>query len=170
MANSTTPDAVIVDLLGTARTARCHNGFFCQQQLKFLHDVLRSNVDHLRDAIKQDTKVTDAEATTEVAAVLDIVKEHYTSIDPKQELEDEYRVARGKNALDRSVPWGVVYIEPDLGHTASFSVLSATTAALAAGNCVALKLDNNLQSLPSFSEPSSPDSATIRLINLGVVN
>lgn len=133
-------DAAVADLLATARSARCHNAFFRQQQLKFLHDLLRSNAAQIVAAIEQDSPVTNAEATTEVAVVLNIVKEHHAAIDPKKELEEEYRVAKGRDALDRTTPWGVVYVEPSLVHTPLFSVVSPLAAALAAGNCVVMKV------------------------------
>jgi aldehyde dehydrogenase (NAD+) len=140
MASPVTPDAALADLQATALTARCHNVFFRQKQLKSLHDALRKNVSSIEDAIKQDTRTSDAEAITEIALALDIVKEHYTSLDSKKELEQEYRITNKKNASDRREPWGVVYIEPQRNHTPLFSVVVAVSAALAAGNCIALKV------------------------------
>ncbi|USP82362.1 aldehyde dehydrogenase [Curvularia clavata] len=145
-----TPEAALDSLQATALSARCHNAFFRQKQLKALHDTLRNNSSSIRDALKQDTHVTDEEATTEVAIGLDLVKEHYASIDVTKELEDEYQITKGKNAGDRRVPWGVAYIEPRKDHTPFFSVISPLSAAVAAGACVALKLENNLRALPSL--------------------
>ncbi|KAF2632871.1 ALDH-like protein [Macroventuria anomochaeta] len=143
-------DSTIAQLQATALTARCHNPFFRQKQLKSLHDVLRQDGNTIKDAIKSDTLVSEQEAATEVALSLELVKEHYSSINPAKELEEEYRVANGKNAGDQTEPWGVVYIEPQQNHTPFFSAIAALSAALAAGNCVALKLDNNLRALPSL--------------------
>lgn len=140
MASPTTPDVALANLQATALTARCQNSFFRQKQLKSLHDVLRNNTSSIKDAIKQDTRAADAEATTEVALALDIVKEHYSSIDVKKELEKEYRITNGKDASDKREPWGVVYIVPQRSHTPFFSAIVAWSAALAAGNCVALKV------------------------------
>jgi len=140
MASPVTPDAALADLQATALTARCHNVFFRQKQLKSLHDVLRKNVSSIKDAIKQDARTSDAEATTEIALALDIVKEHYLSLNSKKELDEEYRITKKKNASDRREPWGVVYIEPQQNHTQLFSVAVPVSAALAAGNCVALKV------------------------------
>lgn len=135
-----TPEAALDNLQATALSARCHNAFFRQKQLKALHDTLRNNSNSIRDALKQDTHVTDEEATTEVAIVLDLVKEHYASIDVSKELEAEYQITKGKDAGDRRVPWGVAYIEPQKNHTPFFSVISPLSAAIAAGACVALKV------------------------------
>ncbi|KAF1354464.1 ALDH-like protein [Lizonia empirigonia] len=126
-------DSAIVALQATALTGRCDNAFFRQKQLKSLHDALRQDSNTIKDAIKSDTRVSEQEATTEVALALELVKEYYSSINQAKELEEEYRVANGKNASDQKQPRGVVYIEP---------------AALAAGNCIALKLENNLRALP----------------------
>ncbi|PVI04315.1 ALDH-like protein [Periconia macrospinosa] len=150
MAPSTTPDAAVEILLGTSRTTRCHNSLFRQQQLKFLHDVLRNNVQDIREAIKRDTGAIDAEVTTEIAVVLNVVKEHYAGIDPKKELDEEYKVKKREDAGGRKVPWGVVYIEPELRHTPFFSIVVPLCVAVAAGNCVVLKLETTSQSLPGL--------------------
>jgi aldehyde dehydrogenase (NAD+) len=140
MSSPITPDFALANLQATALTARCHNVFFRQKQLKSLHEIVRNNAALIKDAIKQDTLVSDAEATTEVALALDVVKGHYSSVEPKTELEEEYRITNGKDASDRREPWGVVYVDPQRSHTPFFSVVVALSAALAAGNCVALKV------------------------------
>ncbi|KZM19822.1 uncharacterized protein EKO05_0004000 [Ascochyta rabiei] len=160
-------DSTLAALQATALAARCHNSFFRQKQLKALHDALRNDSNTIKDAIKSDTQVSDNEATTEVALALDLVKEHHNSIKPAKELEEEYRVANGKDALDRADPWGVVYIEPQQNHTPFYSAIAALSAAIVAGNCVALKLENNLRALPPLlrsllSQALEPDTfATI---------
>lgn len=140
MSSPITPEVALATLQATALSTRCHNAFFRQKQLKSLHDALRNTSNAIRDAIKHDTHVSDEEATTEVALVLDLVKEHYNSIDAKKELEAEYRIKNGKDASDRREPWGVAYIEPQKSHTPFFSAISPLSAALAAGSCVALKV------------------------------
>jgi aldehyde dehydrogenase (NAD+) len=140
MASPVTPDVAVADLQATALTARCHNVFFRQKQLKSLHDSLRNNVSSIKDAIKRDSRVSDAEATTEVALALDVVKAHYDSIDTKEELKREYRISNGANASDGRDPWGVIYIEPQQNHTPLYSAVVALSAALVTGNCVALKV------------------------------
>ncbi|KAH9868345.1 hypothetical protein J1614_007417 [Plenodomus biglobosus] len=150
MASPVTPEVAFTNLQATALSARCHNAFFRKKQLKALHDVLRYNSSAVRDAIKQDVRVSDEEAIIEVALTLNIVKEHYGAIDEKKELEHEYRIANSKDASDKREPWGAVYIEPQQNHTPFFAVIAPLTAALAAGNCVALKLENNLRALPTL--------------------
>jgi aldehyde dehydrogenase (NAD+) len=133
-------DSAFATLQATALTARCHNPYFRQKQLKSLHDVLRRNATAIRDAVKQDSSTSDADASTEVALALNVVKDHYATIDPEQALKDEYRIANNQDAGDAREPWGVVYIESLQSHTPFFSAMSALSAALAAGNCVALKV------------------------------
>ncbi|CAO2657354.1 Nn.00g034800.m01.CDS01 [Neocucurbitaria sp. VM-36] len=148
MSSPLTPDVALANLHATALTCRCHNALFRRKQLKSLHDTLRNNSSAIKDAIKQDTRVLEEEAATEVALSLTIVKEHYDSIDVKKELEQEYRVTNGKDASDRREPWGVAYIEPQRSHTPFFSAIAPLSAALVAGSCVALKIENDLRALP----------------------
>lgn len=140
MSSPLTPDVALANLQATALTTRCHNAFFRQKQLKALHDTLRNSSSAIRDAIKQDTRVSEEEATTEVALALNTISDHYSSIDTKKELEQEYRITNGKNAADEREPWGVAYVESQRDHTPFFSAIVAISAALAAGNCVALKV------------------------------
>jgi aldehyde dehydrogenase (NAD+) len=133
-------DEALASLQATALTARCHNPFFRQKQLKCLHDVLRKNSSAIKDAIVQDSRTSDADATTEVALTLNVVKDHYAAIGPDEEFKTEYRIANGHDAADAREPWGVIYVEPLQSHTPFFSAVSALSAAVAAGNCVALKV------------------------------
>jgi aldehyde dehydrogenase (NAD+) len=140
MSSPITPEVALANLQATALTARCHNALFRLKQLKSLHDALRNNSNAIADALKQDTHVSDEEAITEVALALDVVKEHYASIDATKELEAEYRITNGKDAGDRREPWGVAYIEPQRSHTPFFSVIAPLSAGLSAGSCIALKV------------------------------
>lgn len=140
MSSPPTPDVALANLQATAFTGRCHNAWFQLKQLKSLHDTLRSSSSAIKDALKQDTRVSEEEASAEVALALNIIKDHYSSIDVKKELEHEYSITHGKDASDRRAPWGVAYIEPYQSHTPFFSVIAALSAALVAGNCVALKV------------------------------
>ncbi|KAE8861476.1 hypothetical protein PTNB73_07030 [Pyrenophora teres f. teres] len=150
MSSPTSPFVALSNLQATALAARCHNAFFRQKQLKFLHDTLRNKSNEIADAIKQDTHVSDEEATTEVALALNTIKEHYSSIDTAKELESEYKITKGKDAGDRRVPYGVAYIESQRNHTPFFSAIAPLSAALTAGSCVALKLENTPRALPSL--------------------
>lgn len=158
MSSPITPDVAISNLQATALSARCHNPFFRQKQLKSLHDVLRNNASEIREALKHDTSASDAEVTIEFALALETVKEHYSAINSKKELESEYLITNGKDAQDRSEPWGVTFIEPQQSHTPLFSTVTALSAAVRAGNCVALKLETNLRTLPSLLRKLLPQA------------
>lgn len=138
-------DSTLADLNATALTGRSANPFFRREQLKFLHDALRGEIDGIREALKNDQHITDAEANFEIATALGHLKTQYAGIDQKAELESEYRPKKAKDAADRTEPWGVVYIEPDLGHTPFFSVVEPLGAAIAAGSCIALKVRRRSQ-------------------------
>jgi acyl-CoA reductase-like NAD-dependent aldehyde dehydrogenase len=133
-------DTTLANLQATALTARCHNPFFRQKQLKALHDTLRQNVAEIKNAIASDSCISEQEATTEVAMALNLVKEYYDSINTSREIEEEYLVGQGKDDMNRRAPWGVAYIEPHKIHTPFFSAITALCAALTSGNCVALKV------------------------------
>jgi aldehyde dehydrogenase (NAD+) len=133
-------DAALANLQATALTTRCHNVYFRQKQFKHLHDVLRKETTVIRDAIKQDIRVSEVDATIEVALALNVIKEHHATINPERELQNEYRIAYGDDAANAREPWGVVYVEPQQSHTPFYSIIVALCAALAAGNCVALKV------------------------------
>jgi aldehyde dehydrogenase (NAD+) len=130
----------LANLHATALTSRSHNPFFRCEQLKSLHDTLRAEINPIRDALRQDQHVTDAEANIEISTALRHLKTQYASIDPKAELESEYRTTKSQDAGDRTDPWGVVYIEPDLRHTPFFSVIEPLGAAVRSGNCIALRV------------------------------
>ena len=131
---------MIQNLQVTASDGRCHDTHFRQELLKSLHETLRGQTDAIKEAIERDICVSSTEAIAEVALTLSIVKEHYASLNPTDDLKAEYRVANSEDAPDRREPWGIVYVEPDLRHTPFFSVVAPVSAALAAGNCVALKV------------------------------
>ncbi|KAF2003490.1 ALDH-like protein [Amniculicola lignicola CBS 123094] len=145
-------------LQATASTAQCQNSFFRLENLKAVHDILRTNVTTLKEAIIKDTKVSDAEAVVEIAQTLSIIKQHYRSIKVTEGIEEEYKVANGKDAPSRRVPWGVVFIEPQWRHTPFLSVVSTVSAALVAGNCVALKFENTTRALPSILRDLLPQA------------
>jgi aldehyde dehydrogenase (NAD+) len=154
MSSPPTPDVAVARLQATALSARCHNALFRLKQLKSLHDTLRKNSSEIRTAIRRDTGVSESEATAEVAFALEVVKEHYAGLDWEKALEQEYRLANNKDADDERKPWGVVYIEPERTHTPVYSAIVALSAALVAGNCVALKVsfsDMHVDQIPELT-------------------
>lgn len=135
-----TPESIIADLHASASTGQNSNTFFRHSQLKSLNDALRKNAQILQQVIQKDTSSSNTEVAIEFAVTLSIIREHYNSLDPKRELENDHQISLGHDAADAREPWGVVYIEPNLQHTPLFSSISAISAAITAGNCVVLKV------------------------------
>jgi acyl-CoA reductase-like NAD-dependent aldehyde dehydrogenase len=119
---------------GRARTPR-----YIQNQLQALHSALLQNVSEIHQAIASSSQVTPAEVGIEYYLALSVVKEQYASIDFDQMLEEEYRIANRKDAADRRVAHGIVYIVPS-NHTLFYSTIAPLSVAIAAGNCVALEV------------------------------
>jgi acyl-CoA reductase-like NAD-dependent aldehyde dehydrogenase len=119
---------------GRARTPR-----FIQGQLQALHSSLLKNASEIRQVIASSTHHTPAEVGIEYYLAVSAVKDQYTSIDFNQSLDEEYRIANGKDAPDRRVAAGIVYIVPT-SHTLFYSTIAPLSAAIAAGNCVILEV------------------------------
>jgi acyl-CoA reductase-like NAD-dependent aldehyde dehydrogenase len=75
----------------------------------------------------------------EVVLALQELRAHYVSLSLTKDLEAEYRIKNGKDSPDASRGVGIVYITPTT-HTLFYSVISALTTALAAGNCIVLEV------------------------------
>ena len=126
-------------LRAAAIDERLLSPYIRREQLERLFKAIQSNSQALSDAAVLENGVTKPEAAVELHLALSVVKEHWTSSDPEKDLEQEYRLAHGKDAPDSRKPFGIVYVEP-CQHTLTYSVISVTSAAIAAGNCVLLKV------------------------------
>ncbi|EKG11852.1 hypothetical protein MPH_11348 [Macrophomina phaseolina MS6] len=142
-------DKALANVRNTALDGRLQNIFWRQDQLRSLHGKLVAQEPAVLEAITKDSHNTLAEAKIEYYLALAAVKQHYSSLNPEQELEREYRVAHGKDAADRREPIGIAYIEPATAHTLFYSVIVPLASAIAAGNCVVVQLSNTLQTTPS---------------------
>lgn len=120
---------------------RTQNTRYRQTQFHRLQSVLVEHISEIQDAIRADSGHSCQEVRAEVALALQELRTHYLSLSLEKDLEVEYRIANGKDNLDGWRGVGIVYIEPCM-HTFFFSVISALTAALAAGNCVVLEVSN----------------------------
>jgi acyl-CoA reductase-like NAD-dependent aldehyde dehydrogenase len=118
---------------------RTQNTRYRQTQFHRLQAVLVEHVAEIQDAIRADSGHTQQEIRAEVVLALQELRTHYTSLSLKKDLEVEYRIAQGKDNADNVEGAGIVYIVPST-HTLFFSVISALTAALAAGNCIVLEV------------------------------
>jgi acyl-CoA reductase-like NAD-dependent aldehyde dehydrogenase len=118
---------------------RLHNVFHRKTQLKLLFDVLVENSVLIQAAIAQDSEHRDVEVKLEFLLALKSVKDNYNALHPEKELEAEYLIANGQNAPHNRDPIGVVIIEPT-SHTFLYSVVTAISSAIAAGNTFILRV------------------------------
>ncbi|KAK2796523.1 hypothetical protein FQN51_009303 [Onygenales sp. PD_10] len=128
----------------TATDGRMRNVYWRQDQLQKLHAALVDHGCEIQDVIRQETGNTIAEARVEYLLALSSVKELYSSLDPKKELRDEYNTANDIDIPNGWQPAGLVYIEPT-SYTVFYSVLSPLAAAIASGNCVIVKVPDDLR-------------------------
>jgi len=133
-------------LLAAAIDGRTQSIRYRQSQLRKLHDVLIKNRTEVRNAIVTDSGNTSVEADINFFLAISELKKHYSSLNLEHSLEEEYSVAKGKDALKRRVGSGIVYIVPS-SYTLFYSVVSPLSAAIAAGNCVIIEVILFLKSL-----------------------
>ncbi|KAK8234947.1 Aldehyde/histidinol dehydrogenase [Phyllosticta capitalensis] len=142
----------LVRVQSTATDGRLANIFWRQDQLRALHGALVTHEKDALAAIEHDAPHnTPTEAKLEFYLALAAVKQQYSSLDPQRSLDDEYRIKHGKDASDRRDAVGIVYIEPSTQHTLFYSALVALASAIAAGNCVVLRLETtSIRRVPSI--------------------
>ncbi len=116
---------------------RLANVFFRREQLYRLHDAVLQNKDTIVNGIVKDSGNTEAEAFAEFYATLSAITSYHDQLRPEAELDAEYRIAKGQDAPDAREGVGIVLIRPQ-AHTFVYSVLAPVSAAIAAGNCVAV--------------------------------
>lgn len=114
---------------------RLDNIYHRQVELERLCKALIENVNEIKQAIAEDSGHSPAEVAVEYHEALSAVKRDYATLLPKQAHDEEYLVAHGKDAANRRVAAGIVYIEPT-AHTLFYSVIVPLSTALAAGNAV----------------------------------
>lgn len=124
-------------LRAAAIDGRSQNVYFRQEQLERLCKGLLDEESALRQAMIEDCYYSASEAITVLHASVQAIKIVYAGLHPDQSLKQEYRTAHGKDVADGKVPFGMVYIEPE-AHTLLYSICAPLSAALAAGNCVAV--------------------------------
>ncbi|KAK3325681.1 Aldehyde/histidinol dehydrogenase [Apodospora peruviana] len=113
-----------------------------QMLLHHLHEVLSEEADVICEAIRSANNSREkikGTSETEYYLAMEAVRHFYGTLDFDRELEDEYRVANGKNNEGRRVGFGMVVIRPTR-HTRFYSVVVPLAAAISAGNCVVLEI------------------------------
>ncbi|OQE28271.1 hypothetical protein PENSTE_c003G01473 [Penicillium steckii] len=136
---------------------RTQNTRYRQTQFQRLQSILVDNIVEIQDAIRTDSGHTLQEVRAEVVLALQELRTHYVSLNVSKDLEIEYRIKNGKDSPDAARGIGIVYIVPTT-HTLFFSIVSALTAALAAGNCIVLELPQTTMSLTVLLRKILPDA------------
>ncbi|KAI5917315.1 Aldehyde/histidinol dehydrogenase [Camillea tinctor] len=126
-----------------AADGRPENVRYRQDQLQGLHLALRTNASKLCNALSEDTKAPSAEIESEYYLTMETLRHFYDSLDFDKSLKEEYSVTEGKDFATRRSGVGMVIIRPT-SHTRLYSIISPLAAALTAGNCVILELQDTL--------------------------
>ncbi|RYP90178.1 hypothetical protein DL770_003714 [Monosporascus sp. CRB-9-2] len=154
MSKSARPFPKLQDTLADGRLA---NVFFRRDQLRRLQESLLQHKDALLDGIVKDSGNSLSEAFAELYMTLSAVKLYHDELDPQEQLAAEYRIAKGRDAADAREGIGIVLLVPQK-HTFVYSVLVPLAAAIAAGNCVVIVLEQTLLSLPPIISDILRDS------------
>ncbi|CRG83449.1 Isoleucine--tRNA ligase [Talaromyces islandicus] len=146
---------------------RMHNVIYRQLQLESLQKTLFEHANAIQKAISKDSGHSANETAIEYLLAMDNLNNHYQSLDYKSTLNDEYAILKGEDRDGRQEPFGIVYIVPT-NYTLFYSVIVAVSAAIAAGNCVVIELQNTLQTVPALLRKllkSSLDHSVIEFVS-----
>ncbi|OQU99475.1 hypothetical protein CLAIMM_05105 [Cladophialophora immunda] len=120
----------ISSIEGRAQSTRLRQKLFHS-----LHAALRSSEKSIEDAILADSEITQVDANLEYTLAISELRTHYASLD----LGKDLKAQRASENLEATTSVGIVYVIP-AKQNLFYSVISALTAALAAGNCVVVEL------------------------------
>lgn len=134
---------------------RTENVRYRQDQLQSLHKTLREEASAICRALSQDSRSSSVEVEAEFYLAMDTVRHSYETLDFDKELEEEYNVARGQDNKSRRVGAGLVVIRPT-SHTRFYSIVNPVAAAISAGNCVILELQDTLLEVDAVLRLSLP--------------
>lgn len=118
---------------------RAQNIMFKITQLKNLHQVLVREIDAIEDAIAKDTGYSSVEVKLEYYMAMKSLRGQFVALNKNKALEAEYAIAHKQDTPENREAVGVVIIEPTT-HTPFYSIISALSSAIAAGNCVILQV------------------------------
>ncbi|KAF7184482.1 hypothetical protein CNMCM7691_005550 [Aspergillus felis] len=135
-------------LLAAEIDGRTQNTRYRQNEFHRLQSALSQHIDEIQDAIQKDSGNGPEEVRAELCLALQEIRTHYLTLSLEKDLEEEYCVVAGKDNADAKCGAGIVYIVPST-HTMFYSIISALSAALAAGNCIILELTKNTMALPA---------------------
>lgn len=122
---------------------RTDNVRYRQNELQKLHYCLGNNASTIQLAITKDadahSSTISPESKAEYWLAVHATERHYESLDFEASMKLEYLISAGVDNKSRRIGNGLVVIRPTM-HTRFYSIMVAATAAIAAGNCVALEV------------------------------
>ncbi|KAK7890537.1 hypothetical protein LTR67_007745 [Exophiala xenobiotica] len=110
-----------------------------QKLLHSLYNGLKSSTSALKEAIAADSGNGEAEVALELALTISELRTHYDTLNVEEDLKEQ----RSPENLNATTNIGIIYVIPTKQNL-FYSVISALTAALAAGNCVIVELPPTL--------------------------
>ncbi|KAK5335515.1 hypothetical protein LTR98_008515 [Exophiala xenobiotica] len=110
-----------------------------QKLLHSLYNGLKSSTSALKEAIAVDSGNGEAEVALELALTISELRTHYDTLNVEEDLKEQ----RSPENLNATTNIGIIYVIPTKQNL-FYSVISALTAALAAGNCVIVELPPTL--------------------------
>ncbi|KAF7925153.1 uncharacterized protein EAE98_007241 [Botrytis deweyae] len=151
----------IDNLRASVIDGRSNNVRYRQNELQSLHKALRDNVDRITSAISEDLFGHVRKIDTEVLCVFylasDVVRRSYQTLNFKESISNEYKVANGIDFLSRKIGKGLVVIRPTT-HTRLYSIICPIAIAIAAGNCVCLELGDTTSKVDSILKELLPQA------------
>ncbi|KAK8067053.1 hypothetical protein PG997_013800 [Apiospora hydei] len=158
---SSSPDIPAIERLQDAVTdGRAENIRYRQNQLQSLHASLREEAGSICSALAKDAQSSAAEVETEYYLAMDAVRHFYDSLNFAEEHEKEYAVTHGKDNATRRLGAGLVVIRPT-SHTRFYSIVTPLAAAISAGNCVIVELQDTLLQVDSVLRKLLPAALDI---------
>ncbi|KAL1846992.1 hypothetical protein Daus18300_014069 [Diaporthe australafricana] len=118
-----------------------------QRLFRSFHEALIKHHGDLLKAVQADDGCLKAEAQAVLAGALIELRNHYDLLDFETDLELEYSLARKKSHERRRKAIALTYIIPN-PFNLLYNVVSVLSAALEAGSCVIVELENTTQKTP----------------------
>lgn len=133
---------------------------FRQKSFHSLYNIIQTQSSNIKDAIAADTGHTEAEVTLEYALAISELRSHYDELNLEEDIKQQHSL---ENLKATTTNTGIVYLIPSKQNL-FYSVISALTASLAAGNCVVVEVclncththstQTNLSTAPNDIDPS----------------
>ncbi|KAJ9641254.1 hypothetical protein H2204_002932 [Knufia peltigerae] len=130
---------------------------FRQKSFHSLYNIIQTQSSNIKDAIAADTGHTEAEVTLEYALAISELRSHYDELNLEEDIKQQHSL---ENLKATTTNTGIVYLIPSKQNL-FYSVISALTASLAAGNCVVVELPTTLAQVSGLLRkmlPSALDS------------